>query len=111
MSVSGLMLLLAAAVLAAALWIFARATELFAGRFEAGTFNLLRGRCPPGLLAELDDVARLEQLDRVTLTVRSDGGRPRVVASGRLSDGQLQQLRNVVGRFEVAQIRSGGKRA
>jgi hypothetical protein len=104
-------LIVLCAVLLGALGVFYRANELFGGRFERGVFRLQRGRCPPRLAQEIGEVARLEGLDRVTLSVRSVGGRPRLTASGKISDGQLQQLRNVVGRFEVAQIRRGGRRA
>lgn len=88
-----------------------RGTELFLVTMTAGSVRLVRGRCPSRLLDELGDVAKLEQLDSVTVRVLSSGGRPRVVAHGTLSEGQLQQLRNVVGRFQVAQIRRGNKRA
>jgi len=89
------------------LGVLSRANELFAGRFERGAFRLERGRCPAALMQAIEDVARLERLDSVTLSVRSSSGSPRVTASGNIDDGQLQQLRNVVGRFEVAQIRRG----
>lgn len=105
------MLIVCCVLLLAALGVFSRANELFRGRFDHGAFRLERGRCPTALVHALDDVGRLERLDGVTLSVRSAGGAPRVTASGNIDDGQLQQLRNVVGRFEVAQIRRGGKRA
>lgn len=98
-------------LLLGALGVFSRANELFRGRFDHGVFRLERGRCPAALVRALEDVARLERLDGVTLSVRSTSGYPRVTATGKIDDGQLQQLRNVVGRFEVAQIRRGGKRA
>jgi len=105
------MLMLLAALLIGALAAFSRANELFRGRFDRGSFRLERGRCPAALVRAIEDVARLERLDGVTLSVRSASGAPRVAASGNIDDGQLQQLRNVVGRFQVAQIRRGGKRA
>jgi hypothetical protein len=94
-------------VLACALLAFRRATELFVGKFRSGEFQLHRGRCPARLRDELADIGRLEKLDSVVLSVRSEAARPRVTATGKISDGQLQQLRNVVGRFEVSQIRRG----
>ncbi len=105
------MLIVCCVLLLGALAVFSRANELFRGRFDRGVFRLERGRCPAALVHALGDVARLERLDGVTLSVRSADGAPRVTASGNIDDGQLQQLRNVVGRFEVAQIRRGGKRA
>ena len=88
-----------------------RGTELFAVSITNGSANLIRGRCPARLIDEIADVARLERLDGVTVRVLSSGGEPRVLAEGPLSEGQQQQLRNVVGRFQVAQIRQGNKRA
>jgi len=102
---------IALAVLVLALLAFSRATQLFVGKFERGAFKLERGRCPPRLLDELADIARLERLDGVRLSVVSEAGLPRVTAQGAISDGQLQQIRNVVGRFDVARIRRGGRRA
>jgi len=103
------MLIVFSVLLLVTLGILSRANELFAGRFDRGGFRLQRGRCPPALVRAIEDVARLERLDSVTLSVRSSSGSPRVTASGNIDDGQLQQLRNVVGRFEVAQIRRGAK--
>lgn len=108
---AGFVLIVCCVLLLGALAVFSRANELFRGRFDHGVFRLERGRCPATLVHALDDVARLERLDGVTLSVRSASGYPRVSAAGNIDDGQLQQLRNVVGRFEVAQIRRGGKRA
>lgn len=105
------MLMVCCVLVIGALAVFSRANELFRGRFDHGIFRLQRGRCPAALVRSLEDVARLERLHGVTLSVRSTDGYPRVTATGNLDDGQLQQLRNVVGRFEVAQIRRGGKRA
>lgn len=104
-------LLVSCALVLALLGVLSRANELFRGRFDHGVFRLERGRCPAALVHALDDVARLERLNGVTLSVRSASGHPRVTARGNIDGGQLQQLRNVVGRFEVAQIRRGGKRA
>lgn len=107
----GFMLIALLFVLLVLLGVLSRANELFAGRFDRGSFRLERGRCPAALVHAIEDVARLERLDSVTLSVRSSSGSPRVTASGNIDDGQLQQLRNVVGRFEVAQIRRGRRRA
>lgn len=97
-------------LLALTLFLLSRANELFAGRFEQGRFEMTRGRCPGSLEEELNDVARLEDLDGIRVSVRSMSGRPRLTAFGAISDGQLQQLRNVIGRFQVSQIRRGSRR-
>ena len=94
-------------MLVLALLVFSRANELFRAAYEAGKFELRRGRCPARLRDELADIGQLEKLDRVVVSVRSEGGQPRVTAVGNINDGQLQQLRNVVARFNVSQIRRG----
>lgn len=104
----GLLLLF---VLALAYLVGLRAPRLFSGSFEGGRFRLTGGRSPGRLCDELGDIARLEGLDQVRLDVRSVAGRPNIEVSGPISEGQLQQLRNVVYRFEVSQIRAGKRRA
>jgi hypothetical protein len=88
-----------------------RGTELFSVTIEAGVPQLDRGRCPSRLFDELADVARLERLDGVRVSVVTSGGMPHLRTEGNVSEGQAQQLRNVVGSFQVAQIRRGNKRA
>ena len=92
-----------------ALIALSKGPELFMGRFVGGHFRLARGSCPRRLLDELSDVGRLEHFDGVKLWVRSSAGRPKLQAKP-VSPGQLQQLRNVVYRFEVSQIRAAGRR-
>jgi Protein of unknown function (DUF3634) len=89
----------------------ARANELFVVEVDNGTPHLLRGRLPQRLLNDLSDVTARPKIAHAKLRVVSEDGRPRlIVASGDLSDGQIQQLRNVVGMYRVQEIKSGGKR-
>ncbi len=84
----------------------ARATELFVVSATQGKLHLVRGRLPQALFEELSDVARRNALDGVEIrAVRADG-QARVIAD-KVSEGTLQQLRNVVGRFPLQRIRSG----
>ena len=99
-------------VLAIPLWLgLRRATELFSVEVRDGKTRLARGHCPPRLLSDLGDVARRGRLERATVRVVTEGGKPRVVPGAGLDDAVLQQLRNVVGTWSVQQIRAGRKRA
>ena len=84
-----------------------RSTELFVLRAKQGKFALVRGRMPPELLSDLDDIAQREGLDGLELRVIVEGGSPRALFTGKERGGTEQQLRNVIGRFRLAQIRSG----
>jgi hypothetical protein len=86
-------------------------TELFRFEIENRKARLLGGRLPPRLWHEIEDVAR--RFDgSARFRVAVENRRARVVAlRGNVSDGDLQRLRNVIGRFEVPVIRRGTKRA
>jgi len=104
-----LLLLLAVALVIA--FFLSRANELFALRARGGRLELLRGRLPQALFSELDDVARRQNLDAVQVRAVVEGGAPRLVVKGTIGEAAEQQLRNVLGRFQLSQIRSGKLRA
>jgi hypothetical protein len=81
-----------------------RAITLFEIVAEAGKIAGARGRIPPELLRDLEDVfARAKASGK--LRVHLDGGRAQVDASG-LDDPTLQRVRNVVGRFPIARLKT-----
>lgn len=90
-----------------AIWFFflRRQAELFCVRVRAGQAKLARGRIPPRLLTDIEDVMRRAGGDG-EIRVVLDSNVPRVVTQG-LSDGTTQQLRNVVGTWQVSQLRHG----
>jgi hypothetical protein len=88
-----------------------RANELFALSAHAGKLQLLRGRLPPALLAEFADIAQRERLDETEIRVLSEAGSPQLLLRGAASPALEQALRNVLGRYPVAQIRAGRARA
>jgi hypothetical protein len=108
-AVVGLVLLLL--FVAGVLFFARRANELFLLRARGGRFELVRGRLPHAMLSDLDDVASRARLDAVEVRAFVEGGMPRVQVSGPGADGVEQSLRNVVGRFQLTQIRSGTRRA
>ncbi len=87
-----------------------RSTELFVIELGQGGMRLVRGRIPRRLFADLRDVVERARLERGRVRVVLDGGSPRLRASDEVPSGVVQQLRNVVGTYQVAQIRNGNMR-
>ena len=83
-----------------------RANELFVIRVTKGKAAVVRGAVPARLLGDIRDVVKRPALGSVTLHVRVENQRPMLRASGEISEGQLQRLRNVVGLWTKEQIRS-----
>lgn len=88
-----------------------RATDLFVIEVVGGRPRLRRGRLPPALMSEIDDIVRRNGVRSGRLRVVTEGGEPRVLPEAGLPDAAVQQLRNVVGRYRVAQLRAGRRRA
>lgn len=87
-----------------------RSNELFCVDVREGKPRFVRGRLPQRLLDDIADVVRRPPIVAARLRVVTEDGRPRLVlAAGRVPEGQLQQLRNVIGSFKVAEIRAGGR--
>ncbi len=87
-----------------------RSNEVTVLDVEAGSIRVRRGRIPQRLLNELADVVRRPKVVRAVVRIVAEGGHPRVIASGDLGEAQLQQLRNVVGTFRLAEIRNAPRR-
>ncbi len=85
-----------------------RGTELFVLRVERGRCRFVRGRIPPSLLRELEDVLRMNQSSGQLKAVQERGAAV-WVAKGDFSDGTLQQLRNVLGTYPLAKIKAGAE--
>lgn len=96
-----------AAPLARAIWL---SNELFCLDVSNGKPRFVRGRLPQRLLDDLGEVLRRPPVARARLRVVVRDGMARLfVASGRVPEGQLQQLRNVLGTFRTQEIRAGGR--
>src|SRR5262245_1514514 len=99
--------IVAVAVLIALVLFFLRGSPELAGlEVRSGKCTFVRGRMPPRLLDDFQDVLTDGSVTRADVRVVLDGGQPRVVATG-LSEDKLQQLRNVAGSYPTAQFRSG----
>lgn len=86
-----------------------RATELFVIRVRSGRTRFVRGRIPQDLLNDVADVVASPPVEQAEIRAVRRGGEPELLLKGALTSGQAQQLRNVVGRFSVQRIQSGGR--
>ena len=87
-----------------------RGTELFVVKVRQGKAAFFRGHIPESLLDEIGDVVRSPPVVHADLVVVRRDGRPEVTARGELHPDQMQQLRNVIGRYSVQRIAGGGRR-
>jgi hypothetical protein len=95
------------ALLAAFAWILTRVAAsrvLFRIRAAGGRIVSATGRAPGELLHDVADVLRRHEASGA-VTVRLREGRAQVVASD-LPPAAVQQIRNVVGRFPLARLRT-----
>ena len=83
-----------------------RANELFYLRLRGGHIRVARGRIPQRLLDDVADVLHDPAVTEGALRGVSEDGRLRLYAEAELTDAQRQRLRNVVGGWSAAQIRS-----
>jgi hypothetical protein len=81
-----------------------RANELFFLRIRDGKVAVRRGRIPQRLVDDIADTVR--GVERATLRGVVEDRRPRLYAEGELTAEQKQRLRNLIGTWTAAQIRS-----
>jgi hypothetical protein len=82
-----------------------RSNMLFRARVRGGEIEIVRGRIPQAMFDDLSDVFAGTSANGEVIVVKEDG-RPRTQVHG-LSEATAQRVRNVVGRFRVAEIRAG----
>lgn len=99
-------LVIVVALVVLVLFVLRGAPELARLEVEGGRLSFRSGRVPRGLLSDFEDALRGSNVARASIRIVLDGGRPRVTADG-LSEGELQLLRNLAGRYETAQFRTG----
>ena len=99
----GLVVLLAAIV---ALYVVAdRARVIAVCEIERGSLRVTRGRLSARVLGELREIAKRARITQATVVVRKEGGAPALRMKGG-DDATAQQLRNTIGRFRIAELRS-----
>lgn len=84
----------------------ARASELARFVVRAGVVTRARGHVPARMLADVGDVVRRPRVAHALVRVVLEGGAPRVLVRGAMTAAQVQQLRNVVGGYPLAKLRS-----
>jgi H+/gluconate symporter-like permease len=84
-----------------------RANELCALTLASGGARLIRGRAPARMIADVDEVARRAAGPPATVRVVIESGVPRLLAPDGMPDRIVQQLRNVVGQYQVVHFRTG----
>ena len=82
------------------------ANLVFEVRVRDGRITRLRGRAPNRLIGDLNDVLRKRPVRKARIRVVVQDKRPFLVASGDVPPEELQRLRNVLGTWEMARIRS-----
>jgi hypothetical protein len=87
------------------------ANLLFKASVRDGKFQALRGRAPKRLMRDLQDVLRVRPVPKADLRVIVRDKRPFLEAKGDVQEQELQRLRNVLGTWEIAKIRSAPYRA
>ncbi len=73
--------------------------------FESGRARTTRGRLPARVMNEIRDVAERMKIRSGQVTIRRESGAARVDLSGVDDPRAVQQLRNVIGRFRLAELR------
>lgn len=85
-------------VLAFASLIFSRANEVCAISVRGKRLLVVRGRVPPALYTDLASVLERAPIERATVRIVKEGGKPRLLARG-VPAADMQRLRNVVGTY------------
>ena len=88
-------------------WRLKRALFLFELVVESGRIVRTSGRIPPRLLADIADIVERTGLSRARIRCVVRSRRPALTLEGEIGAGTGQMLRNVVGQFDVSEIRGG----
>ena len=100
-------ILLAIAVAAVALVVITadRRRTIAVVVFERGSARVTRGKLPAKVLTEIRDVVERNRVRVGGVTIRRESGEVRVDLQ-KVDDARVaQQLRNVIGRFRLAELR------
>jgi len=82
-----------------------RTRRILVVEVDRGRIERLSGRAPADLASDIEDVLRAGRATGRVL-LRLEGGRVVVHARGGIDENTKQRLRNVVGRFPVARLRT-----
>jgi hypothetical protein len=82
------------------------ANLLFVAKVKNGQICYVRGRAPKKLLADMGEVVRRRPVQAASLRVTVLDGMASLASRGDLDDQERQRLRNILGMWPVAKIRS-----
>lgn len=105
-----LLLVLAVAVVGSLMLITRNATLVCALSVHNGKVLHVRGHAPKRLVHDIGEVVSVRPVSSARIRVVSRSGTAAVEASGDLSEHELQRIRNVVGTWPLAMIRSAPPR-
>ena len=97
---------LAAGVILFLLLAARNANRLLVASVRNGRLVWFKGHAPKSLIRDLEDVLRLRPVPSAELRILVRDRTPVVEVSGDIEERELQRLRNVVGAWQVAKIRS-----
>lgn len=96
-----------AAIVSVMAW---RSLTLFELSIQDGKITIVRGAIPPALFDEIRDIVRIGRVEHGTIRVVKDRGDAKLVCSPEMDDATVQRIRNVLGRFPAATLRTAGRR-
>jgi hypothetical protein len=103
---SPLFYILGAILALVALYVAADRARTFAVcRIERGRMKVVRGKIPARVRGELEEVIARSGLSSGGFSIKREDGRPTLVVHDVADPNVVQRLRNVVGRFRVAEMR------
>ena len=101
-----MVIVVSAVALVAGLYVVADRGRTFAVcRIERGRLRVVRGKIPARVRGELEEVVARAHLSRGSFSIKREDGRPVLFVDGIDDANVVQRLRNVVGRFRVAEMR------
>ena len=100
-----LLILVVIVVLIALFVVVPRMNELFLVSVRGGRVLVVRGRVPPGLLHDIEDVVQRAGVERATIRALKAPEGARLVVSG-VDEGVAQRLRNAFRLQPMAQLRA-----
>jgi hypothetical protein len=86
-----------------------RATELFVVQVREGEAIFVRGRIPPGLLADISDVVGKARVESAELRALRQSGRAELEVRGEVKGEDVQRLRNAIACYSLPRIASGAR--
>jgi hypothetical protein len=101
-----LMFGLAAGVIVFLLLAARNANRLLVASVRNGRLVWFKGHAPKSLIRDLEDVLRLRPVPSAELRILVRDRTPVVEVDGDVEEGELQRLRNIVGTWQLAKIRS-----